>query len=111
MRDAPSIDIATELIEAGARVRAYDPVAMDVARGILPAVEFCADPYSLADGCDALIVVTEWNEFKQLDLARLKELLKTPVIYDGRNIYDPRLMSEMEFTYRSIGRGFNGFDQ
>jgi UDPglucose 6-dehydrogenase len=111
MRDAPSIDIARELIEAGARVRAYDPVAMDVARGILPAVEFCPDPYSMAEGCEALIVVTEWNEFKQLDLARLKELLKTPVIYDGRNIYDPNLMKEMEFTYRAIGRGFNGIDQ
>ena len=111
MRDAPSIDIARELVEAGARVRAYDPVAMDVARPILPAVEFCEDPYTMAEGCDALIVVTEWNEFKQLDLARLKGLLKSPVIYDGRNIYDPQLMREMKFTYRSIGRGFNGFDQ
>jgi UDPglucose 6-dehydrogenase len=111
MRDAPSIDIATGLIDGGAKVRAYDPVAMDVARGILPAVEFCPDPYIMAEGCDALIVVTEWNEFKQLDLARVKDLLKTPVIYDGRNIYDPNLMKEMEFTYRCIGRGFNGFDQ
>jgi len=108
MRDAPSIDIAKELIEAGAKVRGYDPVAMEVARPILPAVEFYDDPYKLAAGCDALIVVTEWNEFKQLDLEKLKGLLKSPVIYDGRNIYDPQTMKDMDFTYRAIGRGFNG---
>ena len=105
MRDAPSIDIARDLVEAGARVRAYDPVAMEVARPILPAVEFCDDPYMMAEGCDALIVVTEWNEFKQLDLARVKELLKAPVIFDGRNIYDPQLMKDMSFNYRAMGRG------
>ncbi|MGE5252295.1 MAG: UDP-glucose dehydrogenase family protein [Bacteroidota bacterium] len=107
MRDAPSIDIARELIQSGARVRGYDPVAMEVARGVIPGIEFCEDPYSLADGCDALIVVTEWNEFKQLDLNKVKGLLTSPVIYDGRNIYDPELMKEMSFTYRSIGRGMN----
>jgi len=108
MRDAPSIDIANELIEAGAKVRGYDPVATEVARPILPTVEFYDDPYKLAKGCDALIVVTEWNEFKQLDLEKLKGLLKSPVIYDGRNIYDPKTMKDMGFTYRAIGRGFNG---
>lgn len=108
MRDAPSIDIANELIESGARVRGYDPVSMDVARPILPAVEFFNDPYELAKGCDALIVVTEWNEFKQLDLEKVKGLLKSPVIFDGRNIYDPNHMKAMGFTYRAIGRGFNG---
>jgi UDPglucose 6-dehydrogenase len=108
MRDAPSIDISRELVEAGAKVRGYDPVAMEVARPILPAVEFHDDPYSMAKGCDALIVVTEWNEFKQLDLEKLKGLLKSPVIFDGRNIYDPKMMQEMGFTYRGIGRGFNG---
>ena len=104
MRDAPSIDIAQELIAHGAVVRAYDPVAMHVARPILPAVLFFDDPYKLADGCDALMVVTEWNEFKQLDLEKLKGLLKQPVIYDGRNIYDPALMKEMGFIYRGVGR-------
>ncbi|MFZ5880623.1 MAG: UDP-glucose dehydrogenase family protein [Chloroflexota bacterium] len=108
MRDAPSIDIATELIEAGAKVRGYDPVSMEVARPILPAVELVDDPYALAEGCDALIVVTEWNEFKQLDLEKLKGLLKSPVIFDGRNIYDPNHLRAMGFTYRAIGRGFNG---
>ncbi|MBI5951289.1 MAG: UDP-glucose/GDP-mannose dehydrogenase family protein [Chloroflexi bacterium] len=105
MRYAPSIDISEALVEAGATVRVYDPVAMDVARPLIPAaVKFFNDPYELADGCDAVMVITEWNEFKQLDLEKLKGLLKSPVIYDGRNIYDPRVMKEMGFTYRAIGR-------
>jgi len=107
MRDAPSVDIAGDLIKAGAKVRAYDPVAMDVARPMLPDVEFSSDPYELAKDSDALVVVTEWNEFKQLDLDKLKDLLKTPVIYDGRNIYDPIRMQELGFTYQAIGRGKN----
>ncbi|MCC7511816.1 MAG: UDP-glucose/GDP-mannose dehydrogenase family protein, partial [Anaerolineae bacterium] len=84
MRDAPSIDIARELIEGGAKVRGYDPVAMEVARPLLPALEFCDNPYDMAAGCDALIVVTEWNEFKQLNLEKVKSLLKSPIIFDGR---------------------------
>jgi UDPglucose 6-dehydrogenase len=104
MRDAPSIDIAQELTAAGAAVRGYDPVAMEVARGILPAVQMFDDPYEAAKGCDAVIVVTEWNEFKQLDLEKLKGLLKQPVIMDARNIYDPAVMKAMGFTYRAIGR-------
>jgi UDPglucose 6-dehydrogenase len=105
MRYAASIDIAEALVEAGAKVRAYDPVAMDVARPLLPAaVEMFKEPYELAKGCDAVMVITEWNEFKQLDLEKLKGLLKSPVVYDGRNIYDPSVMKEMGFTYRSIGR-------
>ncbi|MFM8427617.1 MAG: UDP-glucose dehydrogenase family protein [Chloroflexota bacterium] len=104
MRDAPSIDISEELIEAGAKVRGYDPVAMNVARPILPAVEMYDEPYKLAEGCDALMIITEWNEFKQLDLDKVKNLLKAPVIYDGRNIYEPGRMKEMGFTYRAIGR-------
>jgi len=108
MRDAPAIDIAQDLIASGAKVRGYDPVAMDVARPILPAVEMFADPYSMAAGCDALMVITEWNEFKQLDLEKIKNLLKAPIIFDGRNIYDPAMMKELGFTYRGMGRGFNG---
>lgn len=104
MRDAPSIDIAEALVSAGAKVRAYDPVAMEVARPILPAVDMFDDPYKMAKDCDALMVVTEWNEFKQLDLEKVKSLLKAPVIYDGRNIYDPNIMKEMGFTYRAVGR-------
>ncbi len=108
MRDAPSIDIARELIESGAKVRGYDPVAFETARPHMPAVEIVDDPYKMAEGCDALIVVTPWNEFKQLDLEKLKGLLKSPVIFDGRNIYDPVQMKELGFTYRGVGRGFNG---
>jgi UDPglucose 6-dehydrogenase len=108
MRDAPAIDIANDLIKGGAKVRGYDPVSMEVARPMLPDVELCKDPYEMAKGCDALIVVTEWNEFKQLDLDMVKDLLKTPVIFDGRNIYEPARMREIGFTYRAIGRGYNG---
>jgi len=106
MRDAPSIDIAQGLTAEGAVVRGYDPVATEVARSILPAVEFFEDPYQMAQGCDALIVVTEWNEFKQLDLEKLRGVLKKPVIYDGRNIYDPAVMKRMGFIYRGVGRGY-----
>jgi UDPglucose 6-dehydrogenase len=104
MRDAPSVDIAQELNAAGAIVRGYDPVAMEVARPLLPAIQMFNDPYEMAQDCDALIVVTEWNEFKQLNLAKVKTLLKTPIIMDGRNIYDPANMKELGFTYRAIGR-------
>jgi UDPglucose 6-dehydrogenase len=104
MREAPSIEIVAHLLEAGARVRGYDPVAMEVARPVLPAVEMFRDPYQMAAGCDGVMVVTEWNEFKQLDLDQLKSVLKQPVIFDGRNIYDPALMKEKGFTYRAMGR-------
>jgi UDPglucose 6-dehydrogenase len=104
MRDAPSIDIAAELIAQGAKVRGFDPVAMEVARPLLPGIEYCSDPYELARGCDGLMVVTEWNEFKQLDLEKLKTLLKQPIIYDGRNIYDPGVMRSMGYVYRGVGR-------
>jgi UDPglucose 6-dehydrogenase len=108
MRDAPSIDLAQGLQTLGARVRAYDPVAMNVAAPLLPEVEMCADPYLLAEGCDALVVVTEWNEFKQLDLERVLGLMNQPVIFDGRNIYDPDEMRRLGFHYRGFGRGYNG---
>lgn len=104
MRDAPAIDIANTLIEAGAKVRAYDPVAMNVAKNILPNVQMFDDSYTMAKDCDALMVVTEWNEFKQLDLEKIKSLLKSAIIYDGRNIYEPKRMKEMGFTYKAVGR-------
>ncbi len=108
MREAPSIDIVEQLTKAGSKIRAYDPVAMDNAKVILPAVEMFNDPYEMVKGCDGLMVVTPWNEFKQLDLDRLKSLLKKPVILDARNIYDPERMKAMGFIYRGIGRGLNG---
>jgi UDPglucose 6-dehydrogenase len=105
MREAPSIDIVEALQQAGAKIRAYDPVAMEVARGLLPGIQFCEDSYELARGCDALMVITEWNEFKQLDLEQIRGLLKQPVIFDGRNIYDPAQMKDLGYSYRGIGRG------
>ena len=105
--DAPSIDIAHMLLNSGASVRAFDPVAMPVAAPLLPEVTMMDDPYTLADGADALILITEWNEFKQLDLARVRSLMRTPVVVDGRNIYEPRNLWEAGFQYRGIGRGYN----
>jgi UDPglucose 6-dehydrogenase len=104
LRDAPSLDIARVLLAAGAEVRAYDPAAMERARVLLPEVEYSADAYALADGADGLVLVTEWNEFRHLDLGRLKMAMRRPVIVDGRNIYDPSMMRGLGFTYRSIGR-------
>jgi UDPglucose 6-dehydrogenase len=108
MRDAPSIDIANALLKAGSHVRAYDPVAMDIAAPMLPGVSMVDDPYILAAGCDALIVVTDWNEFKQLDLERIKKIMNQPMLLDGRNIYDPQVMLKLGFKYRGLGRGYNG---
>jgi UDPglucose 6-dehydrogenase len=104
LRDAPSLDIARVLIAAGAEVRAYDPAAMERARELLPEVEYSADPYAMADGADGLVLVTEWNEFRELDLGRLKTSMRRPVMVDGRNIYDPSKMRGLGFTYRGIGR-------
>jgi UDPglucose 6-dehydrogenase len=106
MRDAPSITIAQCLQAEGAQVRAYDPVAMEIAGPQLPGVEMRFDPYSLAEGCDVLVVLTEWNEFKQLDKARVCGLMRQPVLFDGRNIYEPAEMVELGFTYRGVGRGY-----
>jgi UDPglucose 6-dehydrogenase len=107
MRDAPSIDIAKALQALGAKVRAYDPVAMEVAKPLMDEVEMCPDPYTMALGCDALVVITPWNEFKQLDLEKICGLMNQPVLFDGRNIYDPETMSRLGFNYLGLGRGYN----
>jgi len=106
MREAPSIEIAHLLQHEGARVKAYDPVAMENAKRELPDAILCADPYELAEGCDAIVVVTEWNEFKHLDMARIRPLMRRPVIIDGRNIYEPTEMQALGFIYRGVGRGY-----
>ena len=108
MRDAPAIEIAQMLQAGGARLQGYDPVAMLVAARHMPGVKLCEDAYEVASGVDALVVVTEWNEFKQLDLSRLKSLMRQPVVVDGRNIYDPAAMRRLGFQYRGMGRGHNG---
>jgi UDPglucose 6-dehydrogenase len=88
-------------------VVAYDPVAHQTARRLAPDLPLAADPYDLAQGCDALVLVTEWNEFKHLDFGRIKAAMRTPVLVDGRNIYDPEAMREAGFLYRGVGRGYN----
>ena len=104
IREAPSIEIARMLLDRGARVRACDPAAVERARGILPQIEYLRDAYEVADGADALIVVTEWNEFRHLDLVRIKRSMRGPVLIDGRNIYDPTEMRGLGFVYRGVGR-------
>jgi len=108
MREAPSLEIAHLLQHEGAVVRAYDPVAREVATRVLPSVTLCSDPYDMSEGCDALVVVTEWNEFKHLDMERIKNLMRRPVIIDGRNIYDAAQLQSMGFVYRGMGRGYDG---
>ena len=109
MRDAPSISIINMLQNEGAEIKAYDPEAQDNAKRVLDVerVAFCDDPYQVAEDADALILVTEWNEFKQLDMDRVKSLMRQPVLVDGRNIYDPSRMVGMGFTYRGMGRGYD----
>jgi UDPglucose 6-dehydrogenase len=108
MRDAPATTIADMLIDMGVRVKAYDPVATEVARPLLRSVELCGNAYEVAQDSDALVVVTDWNEFKQLDMIRVKESMRQPIVVDGRNIYDPDQMAEMGFVYRGFGRGYDG---
>jgi len=105
IRESPAIDIIHMLQAEGALVRAYDPVAMNNARRLLSGVEFCDDPYQVAQNADALVIATDWNEFKQLDRCRLKELMRRPVIVDGRNIFDPAEMRALGFIYWGMGRG------
>ncbi len=104
MRDSPSLDIIPALIDAGATVAAYDPEGMEEARKMLPDIEWCDDAYATMVDADAVALVTEWNQFRALDLDRVKSLLKSPVMVDLRNVYKPSDMIEAGFTYSSIGR-------
>jgi UDPglucose 6-dehydrogenase len=104
MREAPSLVIIPALQHAGARVQAYDPIGMHEAAKFLPDVEWCADAPAAAHGADILVIITEWNEFRALDLDRIKSALKFPLIFDMRNIYKPMEMAAAGFTYHSLGR-------
>jgi UDPglucose 6-dehydrogenase len=106
VREAPSFDLIHLLQLEGARLRAYDPVAMENAHRALKNVEFCQDAYTVAQGADAVVLVTQWNEFKQLDLARVGSLMKQRVLIDGRNIYEPERLAALGFRYRGVGRGY-----
>ncbi len=104
MREAPAVDIINGLQKEGARIKAYDPVAMHEAQKVLENVEFADDTYSAIGGADALVFMTEWNQFRSLDLDKIKRLLKTPLVVDLRNIYDPARMRESGFQYVAVGR-------
>lgn len=104
MRDAPSIVVINKLVADGAKIKAYDPIAMDNARKIFKNIKFCSDSYSAAKECDLLIVMTEWNEFRQLNLFKIKNSMGKPILLDGRNIYDPQKLREIGFIYTGVGR-------
>jgi UDPglucose 6-dehydrogenase len=107
MRDAPSVEVAHMLMREGADVWGYDPVAREAAQRVISELSLAQNPYDLAAGCDALVLLTEWNEFKHLDLPRMRAAMRTPVFVDGRNVYEPDAMREAGFLYRGIGRGYN----
>jgi UDPglucose 6-dehydrogenase len=104
MREAPSIPLITALQDMGAKVRAYDPTGMEQAKAVLGNVTFCIDAYSCAEGASALVIVTEWEQFRALDFARLKTVMERPVLIDLRNIYRPEEVARHGFTYESVGR-------
>jgi len=104
MRDAPAIAIIQTLQDAGAKVRAYDPAAMENARGVIEGVEYAPDAYACIDGADAMVLVTEWDMFRALDTAKIKQLLKRPTVIDLRNVYRPEEMQQAGIAYVSIGR-------
>jgi UDPglucose 6-dehydrogenase len=105
MREAPSIPLVTSLLDMGAKVRGHDPVGIEQARRELPDIEYCDDPYACVAGADAMVVVTEWVQYRTLDLERLKREMARPVVIDLRNVYRPEEMAALGFTYESVGRG------
>ncbi|MFH1219761.1 MAG: UDP-glucose/GDP-mannose dehydrogenase family protein [Candidatus Eisenbacteria bacterium] len=104
LRDAPAIDIARELMAKGAAIRAYDPVAMEQAKPVLAGAAFCSNVFEAVENADAAVFMTEWNEFRDLDLIKVRSRMRSPVIVDCRNIYEPSRMRELGFKYDSVGR-------
>lgn len=105
IRNSPSIYLIGELLKLGARIRAYDPMAMENARRVLDGAQFTPDSYSACQGADLAVIMTEWNELRELDMKRIRKLLKRPILLDAKNIYNPGEMRRLGFTYYSIGRG------
>jgi UDPglucose 6-dehydrogenase len=105
MRDAPGLVILPGLIEAGATIRAFDPAGMDEAKGVLEGIDWREDAYDTMEGAHALVILTEWNEFRALALDRVKALMAEPVMIDLRNVYDPPTMAVAGFRYVCVGRG------
>ena len=110
MRDAPSLDIVPLLQQAGATLRVYDPEGMQEAKKDISDVEWCKDAYDTMTGADSLAILTEWNEFRALDMARVKSTLKEPLVVDLRNIYDPQEMASRGIAYHCVGRPFVAVD-
>ncbi|MBI3356837.1 MAG: hypothetical protein HY038_08720 [Nitrospirae bacterium] len=108
VREAPALSIAQTLMDEGATVRVFDPVALEDSCRILPGLTPCRDAYDAADGAEALVIVTEWNQFRNLDFVRLKTLLRKPILVDLRNIYDPPRMARLGFQHISVGRPSRG---
>jgi UDPglucose 6-dehydrogenase len=108
IRESPALSIIRHILSQGSTVKAYDPVAMPNSAREVPGIVMCDTPYEVAEGVDALVVTTPWNEFKQIDMERIQASMKTPILIDGRNMYDPTKMIEMGFIYRGVGRGLNG---
>jgi len=104
IRESPAIAIVGRLKEKGAKIRAYDPAAMENTSKIYPDIEYASDPYDAVSGCDAMVIITEWNQFRNLDLERIKSLMKKPVMIDLRNIYEPERMKKLGFIYDCVGR-------
>ena len=104
MREAPAVGIIRSLLQEGAKIRAYDPVAKHESMKVLPEIVYADDEYTAVKGADALVFVTEWNQFRALDLARIRDLMTTPKVADLRNIYDPDDMKELGFQYVGVGR-------
>lgn len=104
MRESPATDIIKELIKRGASIKAYDPVAMAEAKHVMPDIEYAADEYDAINGADLMVIITEWNQFRALDMEKVKKLLKAPKIVDLRNVYEPDDMRELGFQYVGVGR-------
>ena len=104
MREAKSLDVIADLLQSGATVKAYDPIAIENTKALFPQITYGANAYEVASGCDALIIVTEWNEFKLLNFERIHGMMARPLILDGRNLYDPERMRRLGFEYHSVGR-------
>jgi UDPglucose 6-dehydrogenase len=105
IREAPALEVIHLLLNEGAHIKAYDPQAMENAAKVLNKVQLCENPYQVAEGADALVLATEWNEFKQIDFSRIRPLMRQPVIMDGRNLWDENSLKKMGFQYYGVGRG------
>ena len=108
IRESPALSVVRSLLNQGARMQVYDPVAMENASQAVPGLHLCDHAYAAAENADALLVLTPWNEFKQLDMKRILNSMNQPILIDGRNMYDPNDMRTMGFEYRGVGRGYNG---